>query len=113
MPNQKAEKIELKLPPFLSLSHGEFTIDDTMSKLEENNAPFINERLQPLYRREITETKPVIYDKNGNQYKIENSFFTKNGVNLFRVASKKFVREDVSEDVKKICQRSEERIQGL
>ncbi len=97
MPNQKAEKIELKLPPFLSLSHGEFTIDDTMSKLEENNAPFINERLQPLYKREIAETKPVIYDKNGNQYKIENSFFTKNGVNLFRVASKKFVREDVSD----------------
>lgn len=97
MPNQKAEKIELKLPPFLSLSHGEFTIDDTMSKLEENNSPFINERLQPLYKREVAETNPVVYDKSGNQYKIENNFFTKNGVNLFRVANKKFIREDVSD----------------
>ena len=95
MPNQKANRITLQMPPLLSLAHNEFVVDNTLANVEENNAPFINKKIQPLYKRELD--KAYYYDKSGNKYNIENNWLKKNGTNLFQVEPYHFVKTEITD----------------
>ena len=93
--NSKAQKTSLQMPPLLSLAHNEFAIDNTLANVEELNAPFLNKKIQPLYRKDYNEE--YHFDKAGNKYQVVNNHLTRNGINLFRVAPRKFIKEDVTE----------------
>ena len=98
MPNKKAEKITFignGQPPLLNLTQNEPKVYDNFKTVQENNAPFINEMLQPLWKNTIEGDS--VFDKYNNRYYISNGTLYKNDQVLTTVANTKFVKEDVTD----------------
>lgn len=96
--NQKAKKQQINFPPVLNLSKSDFNVDTSFNRAERLNAPFINDKLSPLYKKE-TDGKTVTFDKDGNRFEIADGVLYKNDTALFDVASKMFIKKDVSEEM--------------
>ena len=95
--NSKATKQPIiDQPPLLNMSSNRPWVDSSFRNWEKINAPFMNEMISPVY---VNDTKDkLIYDTDGHAYKIdEEGYLTRDGVQLFEVRNKKFVREDVTE----------------
>lgn len=97
--NANSRRQQLQWPPLLNLSKDYPHIDTTFSNVEYCNSPYINEMLQPLYRRKLD--KKYVYDKYGNKYNIESSTLYRNGEALFNVEDRHFEREDVTDEFNK------------
>ena len=98
MANNKANKVTFignGEPPLLNLTQNEPKVYDDFRTVQENNAPFINEMLQPLWKNKIIGDS--VYDKYNNRYYIDNGTLYKNGQVLTTVANTKFVKEDVTD----------------
>ena len=73
MANSKAQKTEVKFPPLLNLAKDSMHIDSSFQNFEENNSPFLNSMIQPVYVKENQFEK--VYDSKGVGYYIENGHF--------------------------------------
>lgn len=73
MANSKAQKTEVKFPPLLNLAKDNMHIDSSFQNFEENNSPFLNSMIQPVYVKENQFEK--VYDSKGVGYYIENGHF--------------------------------------
>lgn len=89
--NKKAQKQTINFPLQLNMAKNKPTVDNTFSKADSNNAPYLNEMLQPTYIKEYSGKR--VYDHYGNYYKIEDGWLTRNGEQLFQVDNKYFIRK--------------------
>ena len=95
--NQKATKQTLTLPFNFQMMVDDPVIDPTFKNAEKVNAPYINDMITPVW---VQDTKSkAIYDKDGHRYEIKDGYLTRDGENLFEVNDKKFIREDITEDL--------------
>ena len=70
MANSKALKQEILFPPLLNLSENRLHIDSSFQNFEEQNSPFLNSMIQPIWTKNTGAKK--VYDSTGNGYYIEN-----------------------------------------
>ena len=98
--NQKASKQQLiskETPPLLSMAEDRPHVDNEFRNWEENNTPFINNMMSPLYVHE--NDGEVVYDKAGHEYTIEDNYLKRDGVSISYINPNKFVREDITDEV--------------
>lgn len=98
MPNNKAQKISiLQKPPLLNLSKNTPWITSDFQTVEDNNAPYINEMLQPLWKQTIEGDS--VFDKYGNRYYLQDGNLYKNDKLLQQsITQKHFKRTDITEE---------------
>lgn len=96
--NGKASKQQMTFPPMFNFCKDSVHVDDSFRNAEEINAPYLNDMLQPLYTKSYDNK--AVHDKYGNRYTIENNILMKNGVELWPVNNEKFVKTDITEQVK-------------
>lgn len=98
MTNNKSQKIPFignGNPPLLNLTKNKSHVYSDFKSVEENNAPYINEMLQPLWKTKIIGDS--VYDKYDNRYYINNGNLYKNDSLLTTVQTKKFIKEEVTD----------------
>lgn len=95
--NSKSQKQQIQWPPILQMMRDEPCIDNTFRNVEKINAPYINDMVSPVW---VKDTESVgVYDIEGHRYEINDGWLTRDGTNLFEVEDRKFVREDVTEQL--------------
>ncbi len=97
MNNSKANKQTVEWPPLLNMSENRPWVDTSFRNVEQINAPYLNEMLQPVWIKNLE--KEYVHDTSGNSYRIEDDGkLYKNNRALFPVDNCHFVRQDVTED---------------
>ena len=100
MSNNKANRVSFigngNNPPLFNLSKNTPWVSTDFRSVEKNNAPFLNEMLQPLWLETINNDS--VYDREGNRYYIENGNLYRNDKLINTVANKMFIKEDVTEE---------------
>ena len=98
--NNKASKNQIQFPPLLNTEDNEVHIDTSFQRVERINAPYMNEMLTPLYKKEYDEA--FLVDKDDNHYSLKDGlgikYFYKNDSVLGTINNKHFEKTELHFD---------------
>lgn len=98
--NKKAQKTQIEFPPLFNMAKDRPHIDTTFKNVEKVNGPYLNAMIQPMWVKN-TNLKSI-YDKQGNEYHIKDSKLYKNGTSILPITDYKFVKTEVTDDLKDV-----------
>lgn len=94
--NSKASKQQIQWPPLLNLCHDRPHVDTTFRNWEENNSPYLNDMISPVYIKDNGDAG--IYDSEGRKHQIIDGVWYVDGVARQSGYNYKFGREILDED---------------
>lgn len=94
--NGKSTKQQIQWPPLLNLCHDRPHVDTTFRNWEENNSPYLNDMISPVYIKDNGDAG--IYDSEGRKHQIINGVWYVDGVARQSGYNYKFGREVLNDD---------------
>lgn len=94
--NSKASKQQIQWPPLLNLCHDRPHVDTTFRNWEENNSPYLNDMISPVYIKDNGDAG--IYDAEGRKHQIIDGVWYVDGVARQSGYNYKFGREVLNDD---------------